>query len=154
MLNKFLKAGFNNFTEDTDDIQIETNIDTNAAWNLLCQKNKAISNISYNEYVNVDNDLQTVCTLTDEQIVSQINQNNDIITEPIDDDVASDDENDIEYNIPSRSEVFKCFATIRLYCQSKQDQSEELLAKIEEIESEIENTELVQSKICNFFKKL
>ena len=157
--NCFEKCGFKfdnqSFETNHDPLIIEPSFEN--LWQQLCRKRSNLLKIDFNDYVSIDNNVQTTSAITDADIVNQIMNSNDMENQNKSDDSESSDKEDnadVEVEIPKRNECLKYKGLIRLYFQAQSRNNEEILLQIQNIENNILHAEMVQPKINDFFKKM
>ena len=154
--NTFKKAGFKSETvysleeliDQTEELS-EIN-EFNKSLNALNQKN-SIFDFTFNEFLNIDDELPAYGQLEDEEIIQEI------LNKPIENEKESDTE-DQEQQIHeqpiSRLEASNHLQAFKLFFLQSKSDSSQMIAKIEEIENIFNSSRSAnkQTSILNFFK--
>ena len=149
--NCFNKAGFkqsdNNEPHEIDDPS--TNPDILFNWQQLVTKKPCLAKYSFKDYVDIDRDLATSGTKSEESIVSDIQS---AAFEEDDEEQASPDE--ATERAPTTSEYNKALETIRSYYQTRPFDTNQPLNHFASMVSSYDSAKpsAVQSNLHNYFK--
>lgn len=144
ILNSFKKAGFD--IEINNEIENEESV-FNEVWSKLTQLTH-ISYDSFDEYINVDRNLPTYSTLTDDEIITFVKSD---LQESVGEVVEEQNDQNQQIENISSAEAFDCLNKLQIFFSSKNNEvGYDLILKAQQQLSKNILTNLKQTKIIDF----
>ena len=147
ILNSFKKAGFDiEINEINNEIENEESV-FNEVWSKLTQLTH-ISYDSFDEYINVDRNLPTYSTLTDDEIITFVKSD---LQESLGKVVEEQNDQNQQIKNISSAEAFDCLNKLQIFFSSKNNEvGYDLILKAQQQLSKNILTNLKQTKIIDF----
>jgi len=143
--NCFRKCGFSLPVREEEPLNVDID---DAAWNRVCVTLNVSNPLTFYDYVDVDQDVETVGDLNDEEIIAEISNNSGT---PDDKDDEIDDLPELEPVI-TRKEALHSIKNLRAYYKTCEEVPPTFFSMLNDLQrlAEMQNN-VVQTKITSYF---